>query len=119
MKGSVRPLESGSRSLSIDTAYLMLDATVHPDGTVEVHDVDIRDPRSAGLGDTVAKVTDDMIRIAEINAAVCESCPELRGVSRVVKGRDVYRVRCNACGCGGLSLANGRCPQDKWPIRSQ
>jgi len=53
----VKPLPSGSRSLSIDTAYLMLDATVHPDGTVEVHDVEVRDPRSTGLGDTIAKAT--------------------------------------------------------------
>ena len=54
----IKPLDSGSRSLSIDTAYLMLDATVHPDGTVEVHAHEIRDPRkSAGLGDTIAKVT--------------------------------------------------------------
>lgn len=54
---SVKPLPAGSRSLSIDTAYLMLDATVRPDGTVEVHDVEIRDPRSTGLGDTIAKAT--------------------------------------------------------------
>lgn len=55
---NIKPVYDGSRSLSIDTAYLMLDATVHPDGTVEVHDVEIRDPRSTGLGDTIAKVTD-------------------------------------------------------------
>ena len=53
----VKPTSDGSRSLSIDTAYLMLDATVHPDGTVEVHDVEVRDPRSTGLGDTIAKAT--------------------------------------------------------------
>ena len=54
---TIKPLPSGSRSLSIDNAYLMLDATVHPDGTVEVHDFEVRDPRSTGLGDTFAKAT--------------------------------------------------------------
>ena len=53
----IKPNNDGSRLVEIDTAYLMLDATVHPDGAVEVHDVEIRDPRSTGLGDTIAKAT--------------------------------------------------------------
>ena len=53
----IKPTANGSRFLSIDTGYLMLNATVHPDGTVETHSYEILDPRSTGLGDTIAKAT--------------------------------------------------------------
>lgn len=56
MSLSVKPVD-GSRSVLIDTPYLYLDAIVHPDGTVETRGHEIRDPRSKGLGDTIAKVT--------------------------------------------------------------
>ena len=63
----VKPLQDGSRSVEIDTAYLLLNATANTDGTVTVHACEVREPRkpsvteanipSRGLGDTIAKVT--------------------------------------------------------------
>lgn len=52
----VKPNKDGSRTVKIDTSYLMLDATVNADGSVDIHSVEVREP-SAGLGDTIAKAT--------------------------------------------------------------
>ena len=52
----VKPNKDGGRTVKIDTSYLMLDATVNADGSVDIHSVDIREP-STGLGDTIAKAT--------------------------------------------------------------
>ena len=59
----VKPLQDGSRSVEIDTAYLLLNATANTDGTVTVHACEVREPRkpsvtednipSRGLGDTI------------------------------------------------------------------
>lgn len=60
-------------------------------------------------------VAADLIRR---RAAVCESCDQLNrdagGVRLNVNGREVNRVSCKACGCGGLSLIDGKCPRNKW-----
>ncbi len=40
--------------------------------------------------------------------AICESCEHAKGFTRLT-------VRCEDCGCAGLSLINGRCPKKKWP----
>jgi len=97
----VKPLQNGSRSLSIDTAYLMLDATVHPDGTVETHAVEIRDPRKPSPQDAAA--------IAE-RLIICQSCPSLKKAKPQLNA-----VSCKDCGCGNLSLLNGKCPRSLWP----
>ena len=52
----VKPNKDGGRTVKIDTSYLMLDATVNADGSVDIHSVEVREP-STGLGDTIAKAT--------------------------------------------------------------
>ena len=52
----IKPTKDGGRVVKIDTSYLMLDATVNADGSVDIHSVEVREP-STGLGDTIAKAT--------------------------------------------------------------
>lgn len=59
--------------------------------------------------------TDEQIALAEQRAAVCEGCDKSQGVRLIVNERPVYNVRCEDCGCGGLSLIRGDCPQGLWP----
>lgn len=96
----VKPHDNGSRTVDIDTPYLLLRVTVAVDGSVTTHAAEVRDPRA--VVDIAARV------------AACESCDSCQGVTLTLKGRDVYKVKCRDCGCGGLSLIAGRCPLGKW-----
>jgi hypothetical protein len=68
-------------------------------------------PSNTAAGEWPARVT---LPILDARAAVCGACDENEGVSREVKGFRVDTVKCRACGCGGLRLAD-ECPAGKWP----
>jgi len=53
--------------------------------------------------------------LAELRAAICEKCPHNNGISREVNRWPVHTVRCELCGCAGLSLTRGTCAAGKWP----
>lgn len=86
---------------------------------IEGVDVDFECPRgkpwkSRGLGDTIAPTSDTDIRKAIERAEVCETCEHAKKVTLTKNTRPVYGVKCGKCGCGNLSLINGRCPEGKW-----
>lgn len=49
--------------------------------------------------------------LVEKRRACCEAC-------RLSQGVTVLTVRCDACGCAGVSLVHGRCKLYKWPRRA-
>ena len=97
----IKPQLDGSRSLVIDSAYLWLNATVQADGTVQVHEVEVRDPRTPAAAD---------LRLAEAKAKVCDTCEHSRGITRERNGQPVYGVKCTQCGCGLFKLLAKDCP---------
>lgn len=48
----------------------------------------------------------------QAHRAVCEHCEHAKGFTQVT-------VKCEGCGCSGVSLLNGKCPQNKWAVNSQ
>jgi hypothetical protein len=103
MSLTIKP-HNGDREVAIDTAYLLLRQTVHADGTVTVHEVEIRDPRAPSI---------EHLRIAEAKAKVCDACEHSQGVVRDRGGEPVYGVKCKQCGCGLFRLLAKRCPIGK------
>lgn len=61
-----------------------------------------------------SKLPRKLVFLAEQRAKICEPCLESRGVSLIVNSFEVYRVKCNACGCPGMSLIGGTCPLNQW-----
>jgi len=54
-----------------------------------------------------AILTDEQKQRMQTHRAICETCEHARGFTQVT-------VKCQGCGCAGVSLLNGRCPKDKW-----
>ena len=96
----VKPLQDGSRSVEIDTAYLLLNATANTDGTVTVHACEVREPRKPSEADA---------KLADIHLAICNDCDSL-----TKHKPDLLAVSCKDCGCGNLSLVKGKCPRKRW-----
>lgn len=101
---SVKP-DGTNRIVEIDGAYLRLVMSVDQHGGVSVIEHEHRDPSALSAAD---------IQTAAARAEVCRACDQCRGVRLELNGRDVYRVNCKTCGCGGLSLVRGRCPLKRW-----
>ena len=99
----IKPLESGSRSLTLDTAYLKLDIVVHPDGTITINEAKCLEPRKVVNLDIIQRRSD-----------ICSNCDRCEGVTIRDGKFPVYSVKCKSCGCGGLSLQNGKCPKGYW-----
>jgi len=58
----------------------------------------------------------EQLALADARALECEICPFNMGVKRKVNSFDVHAVKCDLCGCGGLSLIHGKCPKNLWPV---
>jgi len=58
----------------------------------------------------------EQLALADTRALECEICPFNMGVTRKVNSFDVHAVKCDLCGCGGLSLIHGKCPKNLWPV---
>lgn len=95
--------DGNDRLVTIDTAYLLLDALVRADGTVEVKAVEVRDPRTPDTPDAAG------VALAEQRAAICWTCEVKHNLKP-----NLYAVKCDDCGCGNLSLIRGKCPRGKW-----
>jgi|GEM_PF-5742913 len=52
-------------------------------------------------------VTKEQQTLAQAHRAICEACPQVKGFTR-------WTVSCRQCGCAGLSLVRGECPEGKW-----
>lgn len=61
-----------------------------------------------------AKPTADQLAVADARAEICGQCKFKRGITRKAGAFDVHTVKCDECGCEGLSLINGKCPLDLW-----
>jgi len=60
-----------------------------------------------------------MQRLVEARVAVCNQCDKNKGIRGTVRGYEVWRVKCSSCGCAGLSMRDGECPEEKWPTEVQ
>lgn len=58
--------------------------------------------------DPLRLLTDAQRATVAERRAVCEGCPENGGLTALT-------VKCNGCGCAGLSLVSGTCKLEKWP----
>ena len=101
----IKPLQSGGRSLEVQTPYLDLDIIVNPDLTITINSVEIKEPRT---------LDSEQLNTIEDRSLICETCDQNQGITIQGKPFPVYTVKCKSCGCGGLSLLNGKCPKGKW-----
>ena len=76
-----------------------------PEGRWVAHKSRVRNGRSP---------TAEQIARAHARAAICAQCEHNRGVTLTRNGWNVYRTRCQPCGCAGLSLVHGDCPLERW-----
>lgn len=61
-----------------------------------------------------SELTHKEIRIAESRAATCDDCEHRVRLRTWVKSWPVFHVRCELCGCSGLDLVHGQCPDSRW-----
>ena len=65
---------------------------------------------AAGVTALSTILTEDQQQRVRERKAICATCDRAKGFTQLT-------VRCDGCGCVGLSLLNGRCPLGKWPAR--
>lgn len=62
---------------------------------------------AAGAPALPAILTQDQQQRVRERKAICATCDRAKGFTQLT-------VRCDGCGCAGLSLLTGKCPKDKW-----
>lgn len=115
---NITPNDDGSRSVAVKSAYLELaiDIAAMANGPVRIIDSAGNEVGSGTvkaltpeLVKNVSVVNDDQQTRVDARKAICGPCDQNLGMS-------LYTVNCNGCGCAQLSLLNGVCKLNKWPI---
>jgi len=78
-----------------------------------------RQPEAEPMPASREPLAPQMQRLVEARVAVCNQCDKNKGIRGTVRGYEVWRVKCSSCGCAGLSMRDGECPEEKWPTEVQ
>jgi hypothetical protein len=108
----LNPTPGGGARFVARVARARVTVELDADGAIISHTAEpLAAEAPAPRPDPLATLTPAQRDTVAARRAACAGCDQNGGLSAVT-------VKCNGCGCAGLSLLNGTCKLQKWPTPS-
>jgi hypothetical protein len=108
----LNPTPGGGARFVARVARARVTVDLDADGEIISHTITPRETTPAPIApDPLRLLTEAQGLLVSARKAVCAGCDQNGGLAAVT-------VKCNGCGCSGLSLLNGTCKLNKWPTPS-